>query len=222
MRLSLARSEVRYLTPRKPSGTYQSQFGQDFWLLELGLLKEHGFFVEVGCNHPVLNSNTWFLEKYLGWSGISIDGIDFTAAYAAERPRTKFVHSLIDSEAGVRDFYVVKNDVGWEDQMSSMRAEALNLGHGFVAEKTRAKATPLKDVIPVDQHVDVLFVDVEGHELEVIGSIEFGTHKPAVVVAENSGSFYPRRLLVSFLRAKGYRHVARIGTSDDIFRFGGG
>jgi SAM-dependent methyltransferase len=50
-----------------------SQAYQD--LLVLGMLKgkKFGRFLEVGCGVPIINNNTYLLEKYFGWSGISID-----------------------------------------------------------------------------------------------------------------------------------------------------
>ena len=34
--------------------------------------KENGLFIDVGCNHPVYNNNTYLLSKK-GWRGINID-----------------------------------------------------------------------------------------------------------------------------------------------------
>ena len=34
-----------------------------------------GFFLDVGCGHPIEASNSYFLEKHLGWSGIGIDAL---------------------------------------------------------------------------------------------------------------------------------------------------
>ena len=34
--------------------------------------KQNGFYVDVGCGHPIKNNNTFLLNKK-GWSGINID-----------------------------------------------------------------------------------------------------------------------------------------------------
>ena len=34
--------------------------------------KERGIYIDVGCNHPVYNNNTYLLNKK-GWRGINID-----------------------------------------------------------------------------------------------------------------------------------------------------
>ena len=34
--------------------------------------KNNGIYIDVGCNHPVYNNNTYLLNKK-GWQGINID-----------------------------------------------------------------------------------------------------------------------------------------------------
>jgi hypothetical protein len=54
-------------------GHSESQAGQDLFVLAMHAFKTNGVFLEIGCGHPRHNSNTWLLETYFGWSGISID-----------------------------------------------------------------------------------------------------------------------------------------------------
>jgi hypothetical protein len=51
---------------------YWSQYGEDIVLDRVLNLKRKGFFVDVGCYHPVQYSNTYKLYR-LGWRGINID-----------------------------------------------------------------------------------------------------------------------------------------------------
>lgn len=50
-----------------------SQAKQDLFVLQCLKQKKNGFFLELGCNDPIVISNTYLLEKNYGWSGISID-----------------------------------------------------------------------------------------------------------------------------------------------------
>ena len=43
--------------------------------LENYLNFRNGFFIEVGANDGYSQSNTYFLEKFLGWRGILVEGI---------------------------------------------------------------------------------------------------------------------------------------------------
>lgn len=50
-----------------------SQALQDMWVLSVLNGKRNGTFLEIGAFHPSYLSNTYLLEKYFGWTGISID-----------------------------------------------------------------------------------------------------------------------------------------------------
>lgn len=222
MRMSLLFSSVTYLPPITLGGDYKSQYGQDYYLEKLGLVSQGGFFVEVGCNHPIHNSNTHYLEKKLGWKGVSIDALDYSASYLAERDNTVFINAVVSEKEEELDFYCVKDVDGWENQLSSLYKETLKMGKGFDAEMIKVKALPLSKIGEINRTIDLCLVDVEGHEFSVLRSVDFENNPPKVFVIENNGSYYPRRLLVQFLRDRGYKHVARIGTSDDIFLAGPG
>ena len=43
--------------------------------LEKYLNFKNGFFIEVGANDGYAQSNTYYLEKFLGWRGILVEGI---------------------------------------------------------------------------------------------------------------------------------------------------
>lgn len=54
-----------------------SQCGQDLIVLKYLENKRDGYFLDVGCCLPKTINNTYLLEKNYGWSGISIDIVDF-------------------------------------------------------------------------------------------------------------------------------------------------
>ena len=220
MRVQMAFSKQKYFHPRAPSGEYKSQFGQDYYLEKLGLLKRDGFVIEVGSNHPVYDSNSYYLEKSLGWRGISIDGVDFSNDFLKLRANTSFVHCLIDSENGEAEFYEVQNVDGWETQISSMYESNLELGKGFKATKKIVQTKRLSDFQNENQFIDLCLIDVEGHEFSVLDSIDWENKPPRVFVIEKMGEFYPRNHLIQYMSNKGYKFVARVGTTDDIFLSG--
>jgi hypothetical protein len=50
-----------------------SQCGQDLYVVEKLKNKTKGFYIEIGAYHPIDISNTYSLEKYKNWSGISFE-----------------------------------------------------------------------------------------------------------------------------------------------------
>ena len=51
----------------------QSQLGQEKFVCQSLNWLEKGYFVDIGAAHPILINNTFFLERKLNWSGLSID-----------------------------------------------------------------------------------------------------------------------------------------------------
>lgn len=217
MRFHLAFTKVKYLNPKSPSGPFKAQFGQDFYLHELGLLQNKKFFVEVGCNEPVHNSNSYALEHSFGFTGISVDALDFSEQYSRHRPNTLFVCALIDPSKERKKFYSVLNDEGWENQISSVHAKTLETGKGFKAKTVFLKTKRLSEVVPEDKKIDLLLIDVEGHEIAVLNTLDWNSNTPDTILIENNGLFFPRKKLQNYLWSRGYRLLARIGTIDDIY-----
>ncbi len=95
-----------------------------------------GCYVDVGANHPIHNSNTyWFYRR--GWRGVCIDPTPgFAAAHARSRPRDVFVES----------------GVGVEDSSNFTHSRSLNTTrfpktwpHAIATE---ANSTPSRRVCP--------------------------------------------------------------------------
>src|SRR5262245_39144672 len=66
--------------------------GPEEWIIRDFFGDRHaGTFVDVGANDYQRDSNTYFLETTLGWSGIAIDALpEFATGYTQHRPRTQF------------------------------------------------------------------------------------------------------------------------------------
>ena len=52
---------------------YNSQVGQDKFVLSVLKNKKNGYFIEIGSNDPKLINNTFILEKDFNWSGIMVE-----------------------------------------------------------------------------------------------------------------------------------------------------
>tara|TARA_B100001057_G_scaffold176460_1_gene177230 strand:+ start:1158 stop:1784 length:627 start_codon:yes stop_codon:yes gene_type:complete len=55
----------------KKNNDFYSQSGQDQFAYNLSGL--NGFYLEIGAHHPIINSNTFKLEKDCNWKGLSIE-----------------------------------------------------------------------------------------------------------------------------------------------------
>lgn len=144
---------------------FYSQFGEDRWLYESSLLPEVGYFCDIGCSDPFIGSNTAFLRE-LGWTGLSIDALDYSAEYAAIG--AKFAQAVVSTSPTVL-FFAACNPllarVSAEGQeVQAKRLDGLLIEHGIV-------------------QVDLLSLDCEGHEYEALMSGQWMI-PPKIIIAE--------------------------------------
>ena len=90
---------------------YYSQWGEDLFIQEYFKDKEKGFYVDIGCFHPIMYSNTCLLFNK-GWSGINID-LDFHTIdfFNFIRPRDENIQTAISDIDGERDMYFFHNSI---------------------------------------------------------------------------------------------------------------
>jgi FkbM family methyltransferase len=150
----------------------------------------HGYFVDVGASHYKADSNTYYLETRLGWSGLAIDPQGaFAADYRRYRPRTRFFSFFVsDTSDATTTFYLTPDN---PLVASSDRGFAEREGTEIPGAVLRTKAvtvptirlTDLLDRVGVT-HIDLLSVDVELAEPKVLAGFDIERFKPTLVVIE--------------------------------------
>lgn len=75
--INYKKEEHPYLKYKFPNSelfeTNYSQAHQDMFVLSMLNGKQKGIFLEIGAYHPTYVSNTYLLDKYFNWQGVSID-----------------------------------------------------------------------------------------------------------------------------------------------------
>ena len=75
---------------------FNSQTGQDKFVLEILKNKKNGYFLEIGSNEPVLINNTYILEKSYEWKGIMVEFLrKWENEYKKIRPNS--IHVINDA-----------------------------------------------------------------------------------------------------------------------------
>ena len=171
----------------RSSRRYWSQYGEDIVLDRVLNLRKPGFYVDVGCYHPVKNNNTFKLYRR-GWRGINLDIDDLKIdAFRLRRPRDlNLVCCVSEREGTTRVFspglYSLNQTVD-PTTVEKMRKRGASLREREVPTRT------LKSILDQsefrDQVIDALSIDVEGHELAVLRSLDFDRYQPRVVIIES-------------------------------------
>lgn len=180
---TLAVARKTYLTnaPR----VHWSQFGEDVVLRELFRGVDRGIYVDVGCHHPRRFSNTHFLHRR-GWRGVNVDlEPEKIRMFELARPRDCNVVAAVSDRPGTVKLYRARR-FGLETTIDAEAGRRLAGGPG--GEVLEVEARTLDDILAASpfrgRPIDLLTVDAEGHDLEVLRSIDLGVYRPTVVVAE--------------------------------------
>lgn len=187
------------------------------------LPKGGGIFVEAGANDGVRQSNTYFIERKLGWKGLLVEPVPRLAQRCRKnRPRAIVEECVLTDEEHAGDFFevmdldlmtiVVDQDHEGRDTEEHIRtAESVQrIKRSLVSVKGDSLSRLL------DAHglsgVDLLSLDVEGAELDVLRGIDFNRHAPALVLIETKE---PAR--VADLLGDRYRLLEQFSHHDYLF-----
>jgi FkbM family methyltransferase len=144
---------------------------------------EKGFYIDVGANHPVIDSVTKaFYDR--GWHGINIEPVTkYCRLLQEQRPRDTNLGVLAGSTESERVFHEFP-ETGLSTLSKEYAERNAAVGYGV---RTRSVSCTTLDTICRRQGVSVvhfLKIDVEGAEKEVIEGFAFDTLRPWIVVIE--------------------------------------
>lgn len=158
-----------------------SQNGEDALLARLFEGQKTGFYIDIGASHPEKLSVTKRFYDY-GWRGINIDPIISAIELFNEiRPDDLNINCAIGLSVGVTEFNFVKN----YPELSAVNLKD-TISSGYLVETIYVNMMRGDDIFEnhVKTTVDFLKIDVEGHEYEVIKSIDWMFNRPRVLVVE--------------------------------------
>lgn len=188
--------------------------GTDIILAEILRDVNKGFYIDIGANHPIKHSNTYYLYK-LGWKGIVIDGNDvFKDIFKEIRPNDQFITALISSTVKEINFKIFPDDT-----MSSANPEQIAIYEKRFQKSEiisiNGKTTTLSNIRKeqfIDTEVHLLSVDIEGEDLNCLIGSNFENWKPGVVVIEIKHlSLHNIKTsdIVNFLTGHGYSLISK-------------
>ena len=164
--------------------SYFSFSGVDVIIENIFKNQKKGFYIDVGCQHPIKNNNTFLLHKK-GWSGINIDlDKDNINLFNSARSTDCNINVAVSDKVNEVDlfFYHKKSPINTIDHKTSQFQKAK------VTSVKKIQTDTLDNIISSskfsDKKFDFLSVDVEGHELQVFKGLDFNKFAPNVIVLE--------------------------------------
>tara|TARA_B100001029_G_scaffold159061_1_gene146134 strand:+ start:570 stop:1253 length:684 start_codon:yes stop_codon:yes gene_type:complete len=183
---------------------YYAEDKEDLLVLKK-IRKKNGYFVDVGCFHPTRINNTYLLYKK-GWRGLNIDMNKFSIKlFDLVRPHDINIHSAVSSVKGEIFYYTSKKLA-----LSSSLSKSKNLNI-----KVKVNSDSLNNIICSskfkNKKIDFLSLDCEGHDLEVLKTINLKKYSPKIICIEIPKSVYgnniKKNLIYKYLVSKRYEII---------------
>lgn len=168
---------------RKWGPTQYSWHYEELFIREFFQDRRGGVFLDVGAYHFSRNSNTYFLEKNLGWTGIAVDAQEeYREGYLTNRPGTKFFTYFVSDVSGDEaDLFV--------DDQSRMRASGNRESATEDGEVTQVvvPTITLDDLLSREGigKIDFLTMDIELSEPAALRGFDIERFKPDLVCIES-------------------------------------
>jgi FkbM family methyltransferase len=178
--------------------------------------RRDGFFVDVGCAWPVDANNTYYLEKHLGWTGIGIDALsDYAEGWRTQRPGSKFFAYLVTDRSDTQEAFFRSPNTGLSSTDPRLARGDL-FGEALEPEEIRVPSITLDDLLQREgvTKVDLLAMDIEGHELTALRGFDIERFRPELVVVEGQ-----RRAVHRYFRQHGYELLDRYLPFDRVNRY---
>ena len=189
------------------------------------LTERRGTFVEAGAFDGYWGSNTYWFERFRGWSGVLIEPIPELADRARkERPRSQvFQCALVPPEYSctrITLFFrgTASAVVGAGRSTENRARTGTDLG-GEETVELDVPARVLSDVLDdasVDR-IDLLSLDVEGFEPSVLRGLDLSRHRPRFLLVEMLSEAVKRPAIEATL-VPHYRYEAQLSHRDHLYR----
>lgn len=196
--------------------------------MEKWLNYENGFFVELGANNGVDQSNTLYFERSKNWSGILIEPVphNYLSCRKMISPENSFFCNACTSfeykDKFVEIIYsnLMSTALGVDSDIAQPMEHA-KIGKQFLASTDEnlifgAVAAPLNTLLQrasAPKLMDLLSLDVEGEELEVLKGIDHSAYRFKYLCIESRSA----ENLTSYLQKHDYSFVEKLSVHDYLF-----
>ncbi len=194
-----------------------SMDGEDLFISNYFKNRDKGFYIDIGCYHPIHRNNTFLLHKK-GWSGINIDIHSFSIdLFNYLRPMDWNYNFAISNKNELIDMYYQKHlsQLSTIDQSQAKKAFQGNIKKKKIQAFTLDKVLEFSNLS--NKKIDLLDIDVEGADLRVLQGISLKKSNPEIVCIEIHDKNIQESQIFKFLDKNNYKLIWS-GVFSHIFR----
>jgi FkbM family methyltransferase len=154
-----------------------------------------GFFIEVGANDGVRQSNTYYLEKRRGWTGLLVEPVPYLADLC-KRNRGKSVvrncalvaPEMHGSELEFLDLDLMSMVDAGTSTKSKERLELAESTQKIERQMISVPGVTLDSILAEigEPDIDFFSLDVEGFEIDVLRGFNLEVHCPRFLLIETA------------------------------------
>lgn len=196
----------------------RAQHGEDRLLAERFGHKRDGHYVEVGALDGEYLSNTYYFEKALGWTGVLVEPNPEQADLCRKHRPASHVATfaaVAPGHEGTVTLQVAEGNEGYSTLSANRTYSRILSERNLVTTPLVVEATTLDAILEeaAMPAIDIMTVDVEGHELEALRGLDLRRWQPTVLLVE-SASGAPSLRISWLLFRSGYARVRRVIVND--------
>jgi FkbM family methyltransferase len=183
------------------------------------LKKRNGIFIEFGACDGINISNTYYLEKYMDWTGILLEPAkSWHNEIKINRPNCIIDFRCVSNKSGDQvDFYENKEPTLSSQNnnfssKNSYKVKTISLNDVVVeyAEKLLKKSNEVNSI-------DFISIDTEGSEYEILKNFDFNKYAPKIIIVEHNFDPIKSKQLKELMESHNYQNVFPDLTAYDYF-----
>lgn len=197
---------------------FYSQFGEDKILFDIFQKKTDGVCIEVGANNGVDDSTSLFFEE-IGWKCILVEPNPYLCQNIRNVRKSVLYEYAASNQNAIKTLYVVEGaprSHGMSTISTDSDVHDRIKSQGFESVAVQVHAMTLDQILAdaqIDEHIDFISIDVEGHEYAVLEGFSVAKWKPSILLIEDNSRFADNRVS-KYLRQFGYVRFMRTGVND--------
>ncbi|MFN9624023.1 MAG: FkbM family methyltransferase [Cyanobacteriota bacterium] len=188
-----------------------------------------GYFVELGANNGLFQSNTYLLQQRFGWTGLLIEPSPVQYIQCVrnrsfgQTPQFRcaacvdFGYQRPFVEMSYSDLMTVSHGLNIDHETALKHAER---GRSFLRSKNEAHMfgalartlTSLLDEVCAPYQFEFLSLDVEGNEMSVLRGLDFARYQPRWILVESRSDD-----ISNFLCSHGYQQSAILSDHGNYY-----
>ncbi len=192
-------------------------------------LPKTGVFLEVGALNGFSESNTYYLEKFHGWSGTLVEPVPhFFSECVKRRKKSKVFNCALVandySQSTVNMVFAERMSTvkgAMSAELESIHLEKASKG-GAECYEFEAAARTLTSVLKEagTAEIDFFSLDVEGFEIQVLNGLDMNLFRPHWILVECLTP-QAREEMSDYMTHKNYEFIAQVTPRDLLWRASG-